>query len=252
MQVNKDIEGAEEGTSDIDEPALWEKFIKTRDEGIRQVLIEKYLDFARSIGYMMYKKRTYGDVEHHDYIQYAMVGLIEAVDKYKPDSTASFKTFSSYRIRGAILNGLEKTSELAAQISYKKRLKKQRAESIINIDEKESGDLLSEMTEITVLLALDHMIDSASIAALQEEVFDDQPYKKYEIKQIEEKIIFLLDVIPENHQKVIKYHYLGQMSFDDIGELLGVTKGRVSQIHREALSLIRKALNELEKLNANY
>lgn len=252
MQADKKDKNNSDEFSGETEQELWEEFIKTKNSSIRQKLIEKYLDFARSIAYLMYKKRTYGEIDHHDYIQYAMVGLIEAVDKYKPDSSASFKTFSSYRIRGAILNGLEKTSELAAQISFKKRLKKQRVESIAGDDKKESNDLLSEMAEITVLLAIDHIIDISSTALLKEDILDDQPYKKYEIKEIQEKIVFLLDVIPENHRQVIKYHYLGQMTFDDIGELLGVTKGRISQIHKEALVLIRKALKELDKLDIDY
>lgn len=235
-----------------DEQKLWEKFADKKDLATRQILIEKYLDFARSLAFMMYKKRTFGDIDHNDYVQYAMVGLIEAVDKYKPDSPASFKTFSSYRIKGAILNGLEKTSELAAQISFKKKLKQQRLESISNNKDSDSFDLMKEMTELTILLAVDHMLESSSISLLQTELTDNQPYQKYEIKQMQEKLIFLLDVIPDNHRKVIKYHYLGQMTFDHIGEILGVTKGRISQIHKEALCLLRKALKELDKLDLGY
>jgi RNA polymerase sigma factor for flagellar operon FliA len=243
--TNNDIDSNEEYQ-------LWVEFAENRDDATRQILIEKYLDFARSLAFMMYKKRTIGDVDHNDYIQYAMVGLIEAVDKYKPDSPASFKTFSSYRIRGAILNGLEKTSELAAQISFKKKLKQQRLESISSIDNKDSKDLMKEMTELTILLAIDHMLESSSVSILQTDLMDNQPYQKYEIKQMQEKLIFLLDVIPDNHRKVIKYHYLGQMTFDDIGTILGVTKGRVSQIHKEALTLLRTALKELDKLQIEY
>ena len=65
--------------------------------------------------------RRDNSVAFADYFQYACVGLVEAVDRFEPDRPVLFETFATYRIRGAVLNGLAKESELAAQRHYSGR-----------------------------------------------------------------------------------------------------------------------------------
>ena len=52
-----------------------------------------------------------------------------------------------------------------------------------------------------------------------------------------------LEVLPERERDILRYHYLEGISFDEIGILLGVSKGRISQIHKAAIALLRKRLS---------
>src|SRR5215468_7623359 len=98
--------------------ALWERFRDTRSVPLRGRLIERYLPLARAAAARFYRLRSDDSVPFEDYLQYARIGLVEAIDDYDPSREASFETYSSYRIRGAVLNGLGRESEVAAQRSF--------------------------------------------------------------------------------------------------------------------------------------
>src|SRR4051794_38625496 len=104
-----------EGTpnrSDDSVRALWERFRRTGDSSLRAQLIERYLHLARGAAKRYFRLRSDDFVPFMDYLQYARIGLVEAIDDYDPGRAASFETYSSYRIRGALLNGLGRESEI--------------------------------------------------------------------------------------------------------------------------------------------
>src|SRR5262249_31189929 len=110
-----------EGTpnhSDDSVRALWERFHSSRDAALRARLIQRYLHLARVAAKRYFRFRSDDFVPFEDYLQYARIGLVEAIDDYDPGREASFETYSSYRIRGALLNGLGRESEVAAQRSF--------------------------------------------------------------------------------------------------------------------------------------
>jgi RNA polymerase sigma factor for flagellar operon FliA len=55
--------------------------------------------------------------------------------------------------------------------------------------------------------------------------------------------------MPERSRKVIHYHYFNELGFEQIGDILGVTKGRISQIHRSALAELRELLDDVHKMH---
>ncbi len=97
---------------------LWAQFIESRAPALRARLIERYLGWRMSP-----PRNSFGCAPDHavsfsDYLQYARLGLLEAIDGFDPTREASFETYSSYRIRGAMLNGLPRESEVAAQRTF--------------------------------------------------------------------------------------------------------------------------------------
>jgi RNA polymerase sigma factor FliA len=102
---------------DSDEARLWAKFIRDRDVSTRNRLIEQYLPLCRTIAGAVYAKRGGLEVEFLDYMQFATLGLIEAVQRFDPALGFAFSTYASPRIRGSILNNLEPLSEQYTQIA---------------------------------------------------------------------------------------------------------------------------------------
>src|SRR5262245_61224008 len=122
-----------EGMPDLaDEPAraLWERFVESRELHLRGRLIQRYLPLARSTAARFYRLRSDDSVQFEDYLQYARMGLVEAIDDYDPAREASFETYSSYRIRGAVLNGLGRESEIAAQRNFWRTRSQERADGL--------------------------------------------------------------------------------------------------------------------------
>src|SRR5690606_37212658 len=71
----------------------------------RRQLAEQYMPYVRSIAGKV-KKTVAKEIEFDDLVEYGMIGLLEAADRYDPSHGANFMTFAYYRIRGAIYDGL--------------------------------------------------------------------------------------------------------------------------------------------------
>jgi RNA polymerase sigma factor for flagellar operon FliA len=61
-------------------------------------------------------------------------------------------------------------------------------------------------------------------------------------RQTHQRLLHLVDRLPAREARVIRHHYLQHVSFDDIAKTLGLTPGRISQLHRRALGLLRDAM----------
>src|SRR3954469_25734680 len=138
---------------------LWKRFAGGADAAARAALIELHLPLSRAIAASLYGARGADDVEFSDYMQYATLGLMEAVDAFDWQRGVRFNTFATYRIQGAIRNGLSSFSERREQIGLAVRLKKERMESLREAaaprPRRQRGKaLVREMADIAVVWAL--------------------------------------------------------------------------------------------------
>ena len=120
---------AEEADSS-EELELWRRAEQSGDAELRGQLVERYLPLCRVIAASLYSKRVADDAEFADYMQYATLGLIEAVENFDWRRGVQFNTFATYRIQGAIRNNIANFSERREQVGLLVRLKKERLESI--------------------------------------------------------------------------------------------------------------------------
>jgi RNA polymerase sigma factor for flagellar operon FliA len=101
---------------DSEEAQLWAQFVRDRDVPTRNRLIEHHLPYCRTVARIAYARRGGLEVEFLDYVQFATLGLIEAVERFDPTMGVAFPTYATARIRGSILNNLEPLSEHYTQI----------------------------------------------------------------------------------------------------------------------------------------
>src|SRR4030095_2508594 len=71
----------------------------------RNAIITQYTPYVRSIAGKI-KKTLAKEIEFEDLVEYGMIGLLEAAERYDAGMGANFMTFAYYRIRGAIYDGL--------------------------------------------------------------------------------------------------------------------------------------------------
>jgi len=236
-----------------DEQAWWAS-ARAGDEQARTRLIESYLPFARVMAAKLYAARFEHDVEFEDYLQYATIGLIESVDRYEPGLGAQFKTFAAHRIQGAVLNGLEQQSEKRVQVATRRRVLSERrdsAEAMLDVD---ARDLFQQLADAAVSLALGFILDGADNKADIDQEHDAirDPYGAVELAQLRGRLLALVAALPQRERLVIKYHYLNQVPFHHIAESMGVTKGRISQIHHSALASLRAAARSMRACDAAW
>ena len=222
--------------------ARWLIFAQTRSKRIREELVQRYMGLAKMTAARLYQRRVDNSVPFADYLQYARVGLVEAVDSFEPDRAVPFEAFSSFRIKGAVLNGLASESELAAQRAFWARRARERFESIkqheVQGDRRAS---LEELVNLTVGHALSHVIEHEDGEVI-DETLAANPYAVTELVQLKRAVRSLLPALPKRERELIERHYDEHVEFQQIAAEWGLTKGRVSQLHAQALKRLREML----------
>jgi RNA polymerase sigma factor FliA len=234
-----------------DERRLWRELSEQRSQEARNELIDHYLPFSRKIAKALYAKRGGLEVEFVDYVQQASQGLIEAVDRFDSSHGIAFEAYASARIRGAVLNSLSAMSEKYAQLGLRKRMREERVASLTEHMRAQPRDAFRELADLAVGLAISYMLEGTGLVAVegQPPAGGREPYSNIEQEQLADSLKRLVDALPERERRVVFYPYYQGLSFTDIAGLLGLTKGRVSQIHSQALQLIREARSITGPLN---
>jgi RNA polymerase sigma factor FliA len=223
--------------------SLWSDFAARRDADARNHVIEHYLPLARTIAATLYARRGAVVVEFMDYMQLATLGLIESVDRFDAQRGVPFEAYAAPRIRGSVLNALEALSETYEQSELRGRLRQDRLESLHRGWAAGKSDLFGELADIAVGFALGYMLEGSGLVSPDEahDGYRQEFYRGVEQRQLGESLARLVAALPPQERRVVRYHYYQGLEFQEIARLFGVTKGRISQIHRQALQLIREA-----------
>jgi len=244
-------ESGSAGRGGEEEAGLWKRFHDQTDAAARTRLIELYVPFARILAAKLYSSRRVRETEFDDYLHYAVIGLIEAVDRFDPSRNVLFRTFAAHRIQGSILNNVERLSERDEQMALKARLRKQRLESLREGGEEgaRTSPLFEQMAEVAVGLALGYMLEGSGMYVTPEESRADDVYSGQELKQLRATIQAIVEILPERERDVIRYHYFHALGVEEIGDILGLSKGRISQIHHQALRTLRDLYSKVAQFN---
>jgi RNA polymerase sigma factor for flagellar operon FliA len=216
----------------------------------RAALVDAYTPLVRRTAARLYARRVgHQELEFGDYLQFGMVGLLEAIDRYTPARGVRFETFASYRIEGAILNGVPAFSEFQRQVHTRRGLLAQRSESLMQAEPATAGSALERLAELAIGLALGFALEDSAMYQDAEASTPDNSYSRVEMKQLRQQLAQLLLQLPDKERLVLTRHYFQQQAFEDIALGLGLTKGRISQIHHAALRALRGKLQAVRALD---
>lgn len=218
------------------ERQLWTEY-QAGDDAARRHLIDQYLPLASRIAKAVYGRRYNNTIEFNDYLQLAYIGLLEAIDRYQLNATASFATFAAYRIKGSILNGLPKMTEHGDYRNYIKRAHNDRTQSVLE-EHRDAAPNFEYLVDLIVHIALTYQLDDLSESGLSDQCVDS-PYFSHEYEEMQRVLRDAIANLLPNDRRVIQYHYFEHMGFEEIGKALCVSKGRVSQLHKRALCMMR-------------
>jgi RNA polymerase sigma factor for flagellar operon FliA len=219
----------------------WASYVRTRDSGTRERLIAAYMGFARMMAAKVYARRTLEGVEFADYMQYATVGLIEAVDRFDPARGVLFESFAAVRMTGAMLTGLESCSEIQRQIATRKRVISERLSSLADPTAQPDGAeaVFARLAEMAIGLAVGFALEESGMYLQDEGEYADNTYTGAELRQLRSRVHVAVAELGPNQRRVIEMHYLQHLPFEDIANRMSLTRGRISQIHKEALQNMR-------------
>jgi RNA polymerase sigma factor for flagellar operon FliA len=235
-----------DATDADDEPELWNALRLEGSQAARERLFSRYAGFARSTARKIRSELSRDDVETAELHQLAYAGLLEAMENFDWQRGVSFRAYAVHRIAGSIRDGLAKASEVAEQIATRQRVRRERLRSLSDEDthRMNAQEAMDALVEIATGLALGFMLEDAGLGDHdQDSVL--HPRTAYDSLAWKETVTHLhaqLSALPETEQMILREHYLYGIAFEQLALGLGLSKGRVSQLHRQALARLRKRM----------
>jgi RNA polymerase sigma factor for flagellar operon FliA len=196
-----------------------------------------------------------------DMISAAMVGLVDAANKFDATKGVKFKTFAEYRVRGAILDEMRKLDWFSRSMRDKQshltqtmlRLERKlgrspeedemAAEMTLTLDD--YRDLLAEVSHlgcVSLHETLDHTEEGRSFLDNLEDIGGPAPADLLEKEEMTRLMAVLLEELSEKERLVIALYYYEELTQKEIAEVLSVSEGRISQLHSQALLKLRVKL----------
>jgi RNA polymerase sigma factor FliA len=234
------------------ERALWAHLKSEAGVSAREAVFAHYLPYARALAAQLYAGRHRDDVEFKDFLQLASIGLLESIDRFEPERGIKFETFSTPRIKGSVLAGVTRLSDGQEQLSLQRRMRRERLASLEPEAQGQgrSRDAFQALAAIAVGLAIGFLLDDTGL--VEADTVKPTPYGNgYQTiawRQTRERLHNALDRLAQRDQKIIRYHYFHGLGFEQIADILGLTKGRISQLHRAALLELRTLVGETQHL----
>ncbi len=211
-------------------------------------LIERHLPLVRVLAAKLYRLRWDNSVRFDEFCQMGAVGLADAARRYDPSRGARFASFATWRITGEILNGLEQSSERNQQAAARRRLLlKERATSFARSNERGDDSVeaaLARLSGAAIGLAVGFMLEGTGMYSDGEELTVADGYHRIAVAELVRRLRSSVASLPVAERAVVEGHYFQQRPFVEIASELGLTKGRISQIHRAAVDRLRAALRE--------
>ena len=225
------------------EASLWRRLRFEGEAECRERLFNLYAGLARSIAAQSYLRRSMVRFDRCDFEQLAYEGLLQAIDRYDPMRAVPFAAYARRRIEGNVVDGIARMSEVAAQISHQHRLEQERLRSLAAAREGQpDGTAVARLSELAVGLALGVMLQGTRL--IEEDGTDSAPsaYESLQWRQLQVRLADEVGRLSEREAIIVRQHYGTGLSFARIAQMLDLSRGRVSQLHRSALEKLRKRI----------
>jgi RNA polymerase sigma factor FliA len=201
------------------------------------------------------------NINKDELFSYGMSGLYDALLKFDQGRDLKFDTYASFRVRGAIIDGLRKEDWLSR--SLREKIKKVEAAADM-LEQKlmrtiTSQDIAAELgmseEEVDAIVAEGYFANMLSLEEVQHDntsdekmtytLEDKQTINPMEsLLQAEDKQILVKKIkeLNEKEQLVLSLFYYEELTLTEIGEVLNLTTSRISQIHSKALFKLRESI----------
>lgn len=230
----------------------------------RDKLIIKHLSL---VNYVVSKFKMYLPlfVDQDDLIESGIVGLIEAANKYDTTKNTQFKSYALYRIRGSILDYLRSQEWMPRTLRKKAKIVRDMYTSLgQKLNRPPQADEIAEALNIDPA-ALDKLLAKIGFGSLfsleaffqesgdtmdenkNQEIRDARSYDPLGDLETREEFSLLaqaIDELPKKERLVVTLYYYEGLMLREISRILGISESRVSQLHHQALFVLRTKMSK--------
>jgi RNA polymerase sigma factor for flagellar operon FliA len=246
----------------VETQTLWLRYRKTGDQGIRDRLILSYAPLVKYVAGRLGSGLP-AHVDEGDLVSYGLLGLIRAIERYEPDRDVKFETYAISRIKGSIIDELRAMDWVPRSVRSRAR---EIERAIAALEAKEGRAPTDEEIAAKVGITVEELENSltdiarSSIGALDEvwtvsgqgdqialiDTIEDidapDPQSSLSATETRAAIADAVARLPEREKLVVTLYYYEELSLREIGEVLGVTESRVSQLHTKATLRLKARL----------
>jgi len=242
---------------------IWSRYKKAGDEKAREQLVLAYSPLVKFVAGRM-SSGLPAHIEEADLISYGLLGLIGAIERFDPAREIKFETFAVARIKGSIIDELRsldwvprsvraKAREIeAAQTKLEHELGRVPSdEEVATKLEMSLEDFQESLLQISnsTVVALDELWTVSDASGDQVSLLDTMkdpnavdPAKELGVSELKDRLAHAISRLPEREKLVIALYYYENLTLREIGEVLGVTESRVSQLHTKAVLRLKARL----------
>src|SRR4051812_19464052 len=250
--------------------ALWQDYRETGDARIRDRLV---LTFAPMVKYIVLKKirevPPHCDVE--DFLSCGLEALITVMDRYDPTRGATLEQFAWTRVHGAVLDELRRQDWVPRSLrrsqrdiaAARERLMRfhgrpPRGEEVAHslgltaaeLRDRDREIAVADLTSLNAVVTSDEGTFVERIDTLPAEREDCDPEVAADASDLKERFRKAFRALPMREREVAVLLYLKNLRLREVGEIIGVSESRVSQIHTQLKRTLRDAfVNESVRLN---
>ena len=227
---------------------------QNRDIALRNEIVLQNMGLVRTVALSMRNMYVkFGDVE--DVVNEGVIALMDAIESYSPDRGAKFETYASIKIRGAIIDFLRKQDWIPRNVrKFAKALDK--ANSMLynlngraptnselaaqmGMDEEKMLKMMAECS-CTITLSFEELLYEDNID--EPSIKDSGVDRELLHNEMRKVVADAVNELAEKERQVITLYYYKNLKYSDIAKALGVSEGRVCQIHSKATLALKAKL----------
>ena len=247
---------------------LWRRYKSSGDERARERLVVAYSPLVKYVSGRMASGLP-AHVDEADLISYGLVGLITAISRFEPAREIKFETYAITRIKGAIIDELRSLDWVPRSVRARARaIERANAKLEHKLQRAPNDEEMALELEMTVQEFQDALlqISNSTVAALDElwtvsDASGDQvslldtlqdhdapdPAAVMDQTDLKDRVADAIARLPEREKLVIALYYYENLTLREIGEVLGVTESRISQLHTKAVLRLRGRLGDEDR-----
>jgi RNA polymerase sigma factor FliA len=242
---------------------LWRRYKDSGDKNAREQLVLAYSPLVKYVAGRM-STGLPAHVEEADLISYGLLGLISAIERFDPGRQIKFETFAITRIKGSIIDELRSLDWVPRSVRAKAReIERVNSRLEHELRRAPTDEEMAEALEVTPEEYQESLtrISNSSVVALDElwtlsDASGDQvslldtiqdpdavdPAAAMDATETKDRLAESIARLPEREKLVVALYYYENLTLREIGEVLGVTESRVSQLHTKAVMRLKSAL----------
>ena len=228
-------------------------------------IIKDYMPLVRhAVNRISVGSSNGGILQYEDMVSYGVQGLIEAWHAYDPNKGAKFSTYALPRIRGSILDAIRSTHPLPRSLQkFGSDMEKSTAALHAKLDRTptrqeiaqnmgiEMKDFMSSLRTSNVrVVSLDGLADTAGSGNSEKlwEMADEDPNidpdSVAEETMVRVKLAEAVELLPERERTIVRLYYMKSQSLKSIGDSMGISESRASQLRHRAIRRLRLVLTQ--------